>query len=167
MRPGPSRGGSPVREVAERPYVVAIDPGGNTGLAWMIDGTDFGSYVQGGGRFGFVDAFCASIEKFATPTVVVVESFIITSATARKTAQPDPYLIYGWLELWCHRHGISFHSQTPAQAKGFGTDAKLKHLGWYSAGNGGHDNDAARHLLTYLAVHVKDPSVLAKLKDFQ
>lgn len=155
-----------MKEATERPYVVAIDPGGNTGLAWMIDGTDFGSYVQNGGRFGFVDAFCNSIEKFATPTQVVCEDFIITSATARKTAQPDPYRIIGWLELWCYRHGIPFHLQTPAQAKGFGTDDKLKHLGWYRTGNGGHDVDAARHLLTYLAVHAKDPHTLALLKDF-
>ncbi len=56
--------------------------------------------------------------------------------------------------------------QTPATGKGFGTDAKLKHLGWYNPTQGGHSNDAARHLLTYLAVRKQDPRIVAALKEF-
>ena len=152
-------------EPAEHSFVLAVDPGGHTGLAWLLD-RQFGSDVVPGGRFGFRTWFTKAIGEIATPLVVVCEDFIITSATARKTAQPDPYRIIGWLELWCDQHAVPFVLQTPAQAKGFGTDAKLKHLGWYCTGNGGHDNDAARHLLTYLAVKAKDAPTLDRLRSF-
>jgi len=153
-------------EPAEHSFVLAVDPGGNTGLAWLLD-REFGSQVVADGRFGFHAWFTEAVAKIATPLVAVCEDFIITSATARKTAQPDPYRIIGWLELWCHQHAVPFVLQTPAQAKGFGTDAKLRHMGWYRTGHGGHDNDAARHLLTYLAVKAKDEPTLDRLRSFQ
>lgn len=153
-------------EPAEHSFVLAVDPGGNTGLAWLLD-REFGSQVVGNGRFGFHKWFVGAVADIATPAVVICEDFIITSATARKTAQPDPYRIIGWLELWCHQHGVPFVLQTPSQAKGFGTDAKINFMGWYRIGNGGHDNDAARHLLTYLAVKAKDTPTLDKLRNFQ
>lgn len=154
-----------MRQVSNDPeFILAIDPGGHTGLAWRYDGV-FGCDVVDGGRFGFHNWFIQSIDKVATPTQVVIEDFIITSATARKTAQPDPYRIIGWVELWCHQHGVPFETQTPATGKGFGTDAKLKHLGWYSTGKGGHDMDAARHLLTFLA-RTRDETILDQLRTF-
>ena len=44
---------------------------------------------------------------------------------------------------------LRFVRQTPAQAKSFGTDDKLRRLGWYTPTPGGHANDAARHLLAF------------------
>ena len=150
----------------EESFVVAVDPGGTTGVAWVIGPRRwFGSTVCAGGRFGFFNWFTVQIGTGLMPTAVVCEDFIITDATARKTPQPDPYRIIGWLELWCYQHDVPFCLQSPAKGKGFGTDAKLKHLGWHSTGNGGHDVDAARHLLTFLAQH-NDEDVLAALKDF-
>lgn len=135
-------------------YVLAIDPGGNTGCAWLIDG-EFGSCVVPGGRTAFVPYFLRSC-GMRTPDQIVCEDFIITSATARKTAQPDPWRIIGYLEGWALTSGVPFKLQTPSQAKGFsGTPmyAKLKRLGWYRTGHGGHDNDAAAHLLLYLVAN--------------
>jgi hypothetical protein len=146
-------------------YILAVDPGLATGLAWRYEGV-FGSSVVPGGRFGLFDEFTHTINQTATPTEIVCEDFIITAATARKSAQPDPYRIIGWLELWAYQHGIPFFLQSPSTGKGFGTDAKLKHMGWYTTGNGGHDVDAARHLLTYLATR-RDPAVLEKLRSFE
>lgn len=145
-------------------YVLAIDPGGNTGCAWMLDG-EFGSCVVPGGRTAFVPYFLRSC-GMRTPDQIVCEDFIITSATARKTAQPDPWRIIGYLEGWALTSGVPFQLQTPSQAKGFGTDAKLKYLRWYRTGHGGHDNDAARHLLVHL-VSVRHEATIAKLKEFK
>lgn len=151
-------------EQGDHSFILAVDPGGNTGLAWLVD-EEFGSQVVGDGRFGFHKWFLGAVDKVATPSVIVCEDFIITSATARKSAQPDPYRIIGWLELWCYQHNVPFVLQTPSQGKGFGTDAKLKHFGWYRTGSGGHDNDAARHLLTYLATQ-RHTSTILKLGSF-
>ena len=148
----------------EVPYCLAIDPGGHTGLAWMI-GNEFGSAVLDGGRFGFLEAWVMSLEVAGRPDFIVCEDFIITSATARKSAQPDPYRIIGYVEGWCFLNQVPFKLQTPSQAKGFGTDAKLKHLGWYRAGNGGHDNDAARHLLVHLTA-CRHEATIQSLREF-
>jgi hypothetical protein len=42
--------------------------------------------------------------------------------------------------------------QTPAQAKNFWTDDKLKKVGLYTSGSA-HERDATRHLLYYLMQH--------------
>lgn len=153
-------------EPSKHTFLLAVDPGGNTGLAWLLD-REFGSDVRANGRFGFHEWFLSAVSRIATPQAVICEEFIVTSATARKTQQPDALRIIGWLELWCHQHGVPFVLQTPSQAKGFGTDAKLKHFGWYRTGSGGHDNDAARHLLTYLAVNLRDPATIETLRSFK
>lgn len=146
-------------------FVLAVDPGGHTGVAWLA-GEQFGSGVIDGGRFEFHRWFTNVVNTIGSPIAIVCENFIVTASTARKTAQPDPYLIIGWLELWSHQHGVPFTLQTPSTGKGFGTDAKLKHMGWWRTGNGGHDNDAARHLLTYLA-RERNPYIEARLKEME
>jgi hypothetical protein len=126
-------------------FQLAVDPGGTTGLAWIVEGV-FDSGQLAGGRFAFTTYFTWAKEMH--PSVIICEDFIISNATARKTPQPDPWRILGFLELWCDMTKTAFVSYTPSEAKGFGTDAKLKHLGWYKPGKP-HANDAARHLLYF------------------
>lgn len=128
---------------------IAVDPGGVTGVAWLANGepSTFMSTQIEGGRDGFADWFRMVIAEGFTIDTVFCEDFIITSATARKTPQPDPYRIIGWLEQECRFLGIRFVLQTPSTGKSFGTDGKLKYVGWFRRGTG-HANDAARHLLT-------------------
>ena len=101
-------------------FVLAVDPGGHTGVAWLA-GEQFGSGVIDGGRFEFHRWFTNVVNTIGSPIAIVCENFIVTASTARKTAQPDPYLIIGWLELWSHQHGVPFTLQTPSTGKGFGT----------------------------------------------
>lgn len=137
------------------PLVVAVDPGGTTGLAtyregglpFVSDGSVFAS-SQVDRRLDVPDAL-AAMALHGCPMVVVVERFIINAATARKSAQPDALLVCGALEYMSHRNGWTFILQKPADAKTFSTDDKLKSLGWYRPGMG-HANDAARHLLLAL-----------------
>jgi hypothetical protein len=131
--------------VTQKPleFQLAVDPGGTTGLAWIVEGI-FDSGQLTGGRKAFVQYFEWAMHM--NPTLVICEDFIISNQTAKKTPQPDPWRILGFLELWCELMHVDFRSYTPSEAKGFSTDAKLKHLGWYKPGKG-HANDAARHLL--------------------
>jgi len=124
-------------------FQLAVDPGGTTGLAWIVEGI-FDSGQLTGGRTAFAEYFKWAMEMH--PSIVICEDFIISNQTARKTPQPDPWRILGYLELWCLTTETPFKSFTPSEAKGFSTDAKLKHLGWYKKGKP-HANDAARHLL--------------------
>ena len=124
-------------------FQLAVDPGGTTGLAWIIDGI-FDSGQLAGGRDAFAEYF--EWAQAMQLTHIICEDFIITGQTAKKTPQPDALRIIGYLELWAQVRKVPFTLQTPSQAKGFSTDAKLKALGWYKPGKG-HANDAARHLL--------------------
>ena len=73
----------------------------------------------------------------------------------------DVRYIIGWVDGQCHRCRVPYHEQRPAEAKKFATDDKLKALGWYKGGFG-HADDAARHLLVFLA-KIRHASILEKI----
>lgn len=139
-----------MNEVSTNHAILAIDPGLVTGWACLVPET--GQFVaqQTEGRHEFYRQFEAAIAG-GTTLEVVAEKYTITARTAQLTAQYDALYILGMLDYLCEKVGISLTLQTPAQAKGFATDTKLKAVEWYTPTKGGHANDAARHLLTYVA----------------
>lgn len=134
------------------PVLVAVDPGGTTGVAMYRSGGlpryehNFTS-GQVEGRAEFMDTFDEMVEM-GVPLIVVCESYTITGATAQKSQQYDALYLIGALEHVCRKLGFPFELQTPAQAKSFSTDEKLQAIGWYAPGQG-HANDAARHALRF------------------
>lgn len=152
-----------MRAVGNAPSaVLAVDPGLVTGIALYTEATVFMSDEVDGGALGFADAFRQALMAWNF-THVVIEDFIITSATLTNTRQYDPLYIIGWLGIECFHLGIPFTKQTPSNGKSFGTDDKLRHLGWYSRTPGGHRNDAARHLVTFLAK--RDKNIVKRLGE--
>ncbi len=156
--------------------ILAIDPGLITGWAtWNSvakDGFDSGMVE---GRFKFYQWFyglmsaaygnSTSFQNRYYPSAIVMEKFTITLATAKKSPQLDPLYIIGHIEAIAERDGITFATQTPAQAMSFATNEKLKAVGWYKPG-AGHDNDAARHLMLWLIKHPPAKSdLLQELAD--
>lgn len=134
--------------------LLAIDPGLTTGWAgYSIPGETYG-FKSGmiEGRFKFYEWLYSVLSAFYTegpPFTIIMESFTITAATARKSPQPDPWRIIGHVEALCVRDGIPLVFQSPSEAMAFSKNDKLKALGWYKPG-AGHDNDAARHLLLWM-----------------
>lgn len=125
--------------------VLAIDPGGTTGIAYYNTEWDkFNSWQA--------DNFYDAMHSWATPDVLVIERFTIRQNTHKLSADAFEQTtdLIGAFRYLALRDGVDFIRQTPAQAKAFATDDKLKRLGWYTPGLP-HGNDAARHLLTYLA----------------
>lgn len=145
--------------MAER-GVIAIDPGLATGFAVISDGHDFLS-TEIVGTLEFLDAFVALIDSTVEREwEVICEAFIVTDSTTKKTRQNYSLEIIGAVRFLCHQRMIPFELQTPAQAKTFSTDSKLRKLGWYRPAKG-HANDAARHLCLYLIRHNRlDPGSL-------
>ena len=80
---------------------------------------------------------------------IVCETYTITMETLRKSRQTTALELIGALRWFAIQHGIPFVLQSPAEAKGFGTDAKLEKIGWLKPKAQDHANDAARHLLVY------------------
>lgn len=144
--------------------ILAFDPGGTTGVAmWDPIRQEFRSLEVPGGFTGLADRLRDPYLSPDPPSEVIVERFTVNAGTHKKdpTAFADTTSIIGAIRFWCHPY-IPVTFQTPQQAKQFAPDPRLRQLGWYTPSPGGHANDAARHLVTYLAHH-RDPYVLRKL----
>lgn len=138
---------------------VGIDPGLTTGYAeWDTESRTFRSTELA------MDVLFRKLERMVWsdqhPTIVV-ERFTINSNTARKTRQPEALAVIGALEFMRSTGGI-YMAQSPTSRKPFGTNAKLKALGWFHGG-AGHADDAARHMLAYLVTRPEGALILERL----
>lgn len=138
-------------------WYIGIDPGDMTGWARMING-DFAS-----GQLPLnevLDWVFIGLETGIRP-VIFCEDFIITPQTAKKSRQTSALDGIGALKWMGHKFEVDVVMQTPAAAKSFSTDEKLKAIDWYKPTKGGHANDAARHLMLGLVSRkVLDPRQL-------
>lgn len=126
---------------------LAVDPGLVTGWACLSSPGFKSGQVEG--RFAFYNLF-DGYGPAPWFDRVICEDFIISERTLKASRQADPHRIIGYLEGRCHALGIEFYLQTPARAKSFATNDKLAAVGWRNPTKGGHADDAARHLLTWL-----------------
>uniref|UniRef100_A0AAU6R657 RuvC-like resolvase n=1 Tax=Micrococcus phage Kurnik TaxID=3092208 RepID=A0AAU6R657_9CAUD len=136
--------------------IIAVDPGKNSGVAEVYKGPDgwvFDSWELG------VDQFFAFIEQRIVDLIgagyevrLVAESFLITIHTAKNTQAGWSLEMIGVLKFLAYKYGLgAVTMQAPNIGKTFGTNGKLKYLGWFKSGTAGHANDAARHLATFAA----------------
>lgn len=130
--------------------ILAVDPGGTTGWMEWRDGEVAG--WEEPDWLAWLDSRDFDYDIF------VIEKYTITPKTAKLSQQTDALRCTGALEFLAYPdHKVIF--QTPAEAKAFSTDAKLKRIGWYMPGMG-HRNDAARHLLlTCVRRGLVDPAI--------
>lgn len=140
----PTRNDYPMR-------ALAVDPGGMTGLAWYDDAPFFRSTETA--TYEETVRSVTDVLHNDKPDVLICEAFLIRSNTHKLDAGSFNQTtdLIGACRLLCWQFDTEFVRQTPAEAKSFADDAKLRRLGWYSVTPGGHANDATRHLLTYLA----------------
>ena len=130
-------------------YTIAVDPGKVTGWAKRTPEGQFASGQED--CWLYLRRLHEALIKHGkqAPSAIVCEDFIYTTETAKKTRQTWSTESIGVLRLICLLRGIPFVLQTPVSAKKFSTDDKLKAMGWYFPSKGGHQNDAARHLLLH------------------
>ena len=125
--------------------ILAIDPGLKTGVAL------FDLFSGSMTAFEVGDTLGGVLEEMIGRwrPAVVAEKFTITSATVRNSAAPWSLEWIGVARYLARKFECSFTLQLPANAKRFGTDARLKRLGWWIPGMG-HAADAQRHTLLFL-----------------
>jgi hypothetical protein len=130
--------------------VLAVDPGGTTGLAQWHDG-EWYAWAEPW------EESCATVHaKLHGDDLdwLVMESFHISTQTGKKSTKGSLQAIelIGIGRYLARVYGVGFDTQTPSEAKMYGTDAKLRAMGWWSKGLD-HPRDASRHLLTFLCEH--------------
>lgn len=132
-------------------YILAVDPGETTGLAlYNVETGDFASC-----ELDF-DKTCSYVmhmgHKFKDDLTIVAERFVITVETAKKSFQPWSLELIGVCRMTAH--GFTHKElvlQGAGAAKKLASNARLSHLGWRKPSTGGHQDDAARHLLLFCA----------------
>jgi hypothetical protein len=138
--------------------IIAVDPGKITGLC-TYDAGEFRSWQTE--CWDAIEQVHELLKDHSPPTpyaprqeieAVVCEDYLITPGTLRKTRGENWSMhSIGALMYLCRIFEVPFVLQTPADAKRFATDSKLKAAGFYHPSTGGHANDSARHLVTFLA----------------
>lgn len=131
--------------------LIAVDPGKTTGVAtWYLDRAfeePMATQIEGSLDFcDYVHALLAG--HYDDDIVIICEKYTINAGTLKKSRQYDPLEIIGTLRWFAHQYEIDFVLQSPAEAKRFATNDKLKKIGWYTPGRD-HAADAMRHLLLY------------------
>ena len=132
-------------------YIIAVDPGGTTGMALGRHHEDEFKVVDAR-QFAPFDFCCWAEVWLSTETGpvdedirVACERFTITERTLKVSRQYDALEQIGVLRFLCQRYGRTFEFQQPADVMRLFPDRWLKERGWYVPGQG-HANDALRHL---------------------
>lgn len=126
--------------------IIGVDPGKTTGWATW-DGERL--IANQAPWEDFINGINLTVEP---GWLFVVERFTITQATLRLGRELEALYCIGGLMTLGLIHGFHVELQSVGAAKSFATDDKLKKMGWWIP-NRDHAMDAARHVLTYLAVN--------------
>ncbi len=136
-------------------YILAVDPGLTSGICLFRRTDDnevelvWSDELDWIGTTRKVDEV---LREFGGADVdVVVEKFTITVQTAKNSQQTWSLEIIGMIRLLTMAHGAGVLTlQSPADAKRFSTNPRLKSLDFWHVGGGGHALDAIRHAVLRL-----------------
>lgn len=131
-------------------YLLAIDPGLATGVA-ILDITDLEDVKVLNSWEMDIDEFSDFIEDAINTdgVEIVCERFIITVQTAKLSQAPWSMELIGTIRFLTRKYGKRLTLQKPDQ-KTFAPNEKLKLVGFWHKGGGGHANDAFRHAMVYM-----------------
>lgn len=131
--------------------IIAVDPGAGTGIAYYNTDTD--EHWAGEYEYAQVAPKVETLIRYGLrrgyTVKVVCEKYVMTPG--RKSPQPEALMHMGAVEWICRSEGVSLTWQFPGPAKSTVPDAILRKLGWHRVTKDGHANDAARHVLLWLA----------------
>jgi hypothetical protein len=146
--------------------VVALDPGGTTGLAYgHIDvGAVTIAITQEQMTLRDMDYLMRNILSDTDVQWHVIWETFEYRYRARPGLDQTPIKLIAIIELAQERgSGVQFYPQTAAKGKAFYTDIKLKQMGLYERGMP-HARDAERHLLTWCTFGYGAALLFANLK---
>lgn len=131
--------------------LVAIDPGELSGYAVVDLETKEVIYSGELSESEVCDEVDYLLDHAVEDITIVMEKFTINAATHKKSPQPTAMYIIGAVRYLYRKYtGKTVILQTPADAKSFSTNDKLKAVGFWHKGGEGHANDAFRHALVYM-----------------
>lgn len=154
---------------ASLPHIIALDPGGTTGFAWLNHKGLGQSHLTGENHhadlWGLLLSAAKVAEQHNTKLHIVCEQFEF-----RQTERHRDFINYipreyiGVARLFCQMNGgPELFMQSASQAKSFFSDDKVKKLGlWIPSLR--HAMDATRHYLYHRVFTLGDKSLLLLLR---
>lgn len=136
--------------------IFACDPGLRTGWASWVDGAVQSGITDPMETGDVLEAFIEQTLAWgAKPVEIVFESYTVTSQTAQKSQQHWSLELIGVGRWLARKHFVKFVEplQSPADAKRFCPDARLRAMNLWVPGGPDHERDARRHLVLRLAKH--------------
>lgn len=129
--------------------MIALDPGGTTGLATCD--YEAGAYAY------FIATQCTPQEALDwvwsciehNTSIVYAERYTVTPRTVKMTRQYDALYVIGAAQWMCKHTSSTFKLVDPATSKKLGNDRVLRDSGLWTPGKQ-HANDAARVLAVAL-----------------
>ena len=131
-------------------YIIAVDPGLTSGICLFHRTDDNELSLVWSDELDWVNTTRKVDEVLrehgGADVDVVVEKFTITVQTAKNSQQTWSLEIIGMIRLLALAHGAGeLILQSPADAKRFSSNPRLKALDFWHVGGGGHALDAIRH----------------------
>lgn len=127
--------------------LVGVDPGLMTGIS-AVDITDLNDPQLLWTDEWTIEEFHGKIEDLmsAGNVSIVIEAYIITVETAKKSPQPWSLNLIGVVHFLAQKYGVEVTMQSPAQ-KQFATNDRLRQVGFWEKGTEGHSQDSLRHIM--------------------
>lgn len=134
-------------------YLLSIDPGLMTGMC-LIDLSDPDTPVVVWSVELTIIQFWTVIEGYIDrdDVHIVIERFVITEETAKKSEAPWSMELIGNVKFLCWKYSRECDLQSPSQ-KTFATNDKLRAVDFWHVGGDGHANDALRHAMIWIVEH--------------
>lgn len=139
---------------------IGVDPGETTGIAiWNRYKPDSIQLQES----PLSEVTYSLLRYDMTDAHVFTERFDIGNETVRVTPPMDSLYINGWMALYA---GPRCYTEVGrADAKGFTSNAKLRHYGWWEIGSGQHCRDAAR-VLAFAMAHFNETWLVDKMASY-
>lgn len=139
--------------------LIAIDPGKASGFA-VLDYTNLddikilhSAELEQMQTVSEVDTLLSDADD-PSDYEIVMEKFTITAQTGKNSnAENWSPEIIGAVKYLAWREGVAYTEQTPAEAKNFVPNDRMKNVGIWHVGGEGHARDALRHAVLYLIKH--------------
>lgn len=151
-------------------YLIAVDPGLKTGLTIFNLDSEIPemvrSYEMSLSEFQeYVELLDTSAGDALHHVEIVIEDFIITTETAKKSLGGNWSLEnIGKILYVAEKHGISVKKQRPGDRMSISHE-QLKGLDYWHVGGEGHANQASRHAVVYMLDTLKNKALARKLID--
>lgn len=134
--------------------IYAVDPGLASGVALLHVPEDGDPQLLGSWELPPEETEDATVKILQTyrehDLRIVLERFTITAETGKKSQQGWSLELIGSIKFICRTSGAPAPVlQTPADAKNFAPNPRLKALGLWHKGGHGHALDAIRHAVLY------------------